>query len=257
MTRLIWQPDWWLARYDALFLFAVGVQVAFLALGLESRAEARVILIYHLTGTLMELFKTEMGSWSYPGEAVIRIGEVPLFSGFMYAAVGSYIARVIRIFDMQIAHAPPLWAIGLLGTAVYVNFFTHHFIWDARWLLIGASAVLFWRTRIWFTTDRMPRWMPLLAASVLTTSAMYIAETVGTLTNTWRYAGQGDWEPVPLGKLSSWYLLLYLSLFLVLLVFRDALHRGPAPARVQSAEPGLYGSAARNAGAGKQMGKAG
>ena len=37
----------------------------------------------------MEVFKTEAGSWTYPEDNLLRIGGVPLFSGFMYAAVGS------------------------------------------------------------------------------------------------------------------------------------------------------------------------
>ena len=75
--------------------------MAFLALKLESFDEAKVILIYHVRRHGMEIFKTHMGSWTYPEPAVIRIDGVPLFSGFMYAAVGSYLARVIRIFDMR------------------------------------------------------------------------------------------------------------------------------------------------------------
>jgi hypothetical protein len=42
-----------------------------------------VILIYPVVGTVMELFKTHMCSWTYPEPALIRIAGVPLFSGFM------------------------------------------------------------------------------------------------------------------------------------------------------------------------------
>ena len=88
-TKLVWQPDWPIHRYDALFASAVFIQVAFLALKLESFDEAKVILIYHVVGTIMGLFETHMGSWVYPEPAVMRIAGVPLFSGFMYAAIGS------------------------------------------------------------------------------------------------------------------------------------------------------------------------
>ncbi|WP_139031482.1 DUF817 family protein, partial [Bradyrhizobium sp. ORS 375] len=71
-----------LARYDFLLLCMLGVQAALLALGLETWEEAKVILIYHLVGTAMELFKTATGSWIYPEPSLIRIGGVPLFSGF-------------------------------------------------------------------------------------------------------------------------------------------------------------------------------
>lgn len=70
---------------------------------LESWREASVILIFHLVATLMEAFKTHpsIGSWSYPEGFSIGIMAVPLFAGFMYSAVGSYIARVWRIFHFQ------------------------------------------------------------------------------------------------------------------------------------------------------------
>jgi len=38
----------------------------------------------------------------------LRIMGVPLFSGFMYACVGSYMARVWRIFDFRFDRFPPL-----------------------------------------------------------------------------------------------------------------------------------------------------
>lgn len=42
---------------------------------------------------------------------MLKVLEVPLFSGFMYAAVGSYTARMIRIFDMAFTPYPPVnWA---------------------------------------------------------------------------------------------------------------------------------------------------
>ncbi|MFB2532401.1 DUF817 family protein [Paracoccus sp. p3-h83] len=62
ISRAIWQPDLPVARYDALFAFALVVQAAFLALRLETWTEARVILPFHLTGTAMEWFKVGAGS---------------------------------------------------------------------------------------------------------------------------------------------------------------------------------------------------
>jgi hypothetical protein len=96
-TSLVWDPSWPVHRYDALFGAAISIQVLFLLTRLETFAEARVIFLFHLVGTVMELFKTHVGSWSYPEEALIRLGGVPLFSGFMYAAVGSYMARAMRV----------------------------------------------------------------------------------------------------------------------------------------------------------------
>jgi uncharacterized membrane protein YoaT (DUF817 family) len=219
-THLIWQPDWPLHRYDALFIAAVVIQIAFLMLKLESFDEAKVILIYHLVGTAMELFKTHVGSWSYPEPALIRIAGVPLFTGFMYAAVGSYMARAIRIFDMRFTNYPRFVWTALLAVAIYVNFFTHHYTLDMRWLLFGWTLLLFGRVRIYFTVDRRSRWMPMIVAAVLTALFLWIAENVGTATGTWIYPGAAGWRPVSLQKLGSWYLLLMISFVLVTIVNR-------------------------------------
>ena len=40
--------------------------------GLETWAEAKVILIFHIVGTVMELFKTAAGSWIIPTFGPIR-----------------------------------------------------------------------------------------------------------------------------------------------------------------------------------------
>ena len=117
---------------------------------LETWEEARVILLFHLTGTAMEWFKVHAGSWGYPEPGLFKLMGVPLFSGFMYASVGSYIARVIRIFDMRFAPYPPLWLTFVLAVAIYVNFFAHHFLPDIRLPLFAATLVLYARTRIWF-----------------------------------------------------------------------------------------------------------
>jgi len=47
-----------LARYDFLLLCLVFAQAALLASGLETPDEAKIILIYHLVGTAMEIFRT-------------------------------------------------------------------------------------------------------------------------------------------------------------------------------------------------------
>ena len=218
-TKLVWQEDWPLYRYDFLFIAAVVIQVAFLALKLESFDEAKVILIYHVVGTIMEIFKTHMGSWTYPEPAYVRIDGVPLFTGFMYAAVGSYLARVIRIFDMRFTNYPRFVWTALLAVAIYANFFLHHFWWDTRWLLFAWTMLLFGRVRIYFKVDRDWRWMPLIAAGLLTATFLWIAENVGTATGTWLYPGNRGWL-VSLQKLGSWYLLLNISFFLVTIVNR-------------------------------------
>jgi Uncharacterized integral membrane protein len=145
-TKLIWNPDWPVARYDFLTVAAVLLQLLLLELKLETPREALVILIYHVVGTIMEIFKTEMGSWAYPEPSALRIGGVPLFTGFMYACVGSYMVRAIRLFDMRFAPYPPFWMTAALAFGIYLNFFAHHYIFDFRYLLMAATLLLFART---------------------------------------------------------------------------------------------------------------
>jgi uncharacterized membrane protein YoaT (DUF817 family) len=210
-----------LARYDFLFLAALAIQAAMLAFRLETIEEAKVILIFHVVGTAMEYFKTGVGSWVYPEPSLFRIGGVPLFSGFMYASIGSYIARVWRLFDFRFTHHPPLWAVVLLGIAIYVNFFAHHFIVDLRYALFAAMALLFGRTMIYFKIWRVHRHMPLLLANFLAALFVWLAENIGTVTKTWLYPHQAQgWSLVSFGKLGSWYLLLVISYAMVALINR-------------------------------------
>lgn len=221
--------DWALQRYDFLFLFAITTQALFLRFKLETWEEARVILLFHATGTAMEWFKVHAGSWGYPEPALFKLMGVPLFSGFMYASVGSYIARVIRIFSMRFAPYPPFWATLLLAIAIYVNFFAHHFLPDIRLALFAATLILYARTRVWFINTEHPRWMPMPLAALLSSAALWVAENVGTATGTWLYSGQLPGTAVSFAKLGSWYLLLYVAFVTVTVVSRSALSSAPLP----------------------------
>lgn len=210
-----------IARYDFLFLAALAIQVAMLAFRLETPGEAKVILIFHVVGTAMEIFKTSAGSWVYPEESFFRIGDVPLFSGFMYASVGSYLARISRIFDMRYTRYPPLPATVLLAAAIYVNFFAHHFTMDMRYLLFAVTALLFLRTTVHYRVFRFRHRMPLLVGFLLVALFIWFAENIGTWSRAWLYPGQGDaWTPVSIQKLGAWYLLMIISFVLVTLVHR-------------------------------------
>ena len=225
-TFLAWPMLWPdgpapISRYDCLVVGALMIQAAMLAFKLESWEEARVIFLFHVAGTIMELFKTAHGSWIYPEDSILRIGAVPLFSGFMYAAVGSYIARVQRIFHIRVRGYPPLWATWLLAAAIYVNFFAHHWLPDVRIALFVATALLFGRGWFFFTADRRRRSMPLLLGYFLVALFIWFAENLGTLGRAWVYPGQeAGWEMVSLAKLGSWFLLMIISVVMVSWVHR-------------------------------------
>ncbi len=215
-THMVYPADAPLARYDFLTLGAAAIQLGMLAIRLETLDEAKVILAFHVVGTVMELFKTAWGSWLYPEPSVLRIAGVPLFSGFMYAAVGSYLARVSRIFDFRFSHYPSRVLAGLLAAAIYVNFFAHHWLPDLRAALFAALGLLFWRTRVWFRVWREDRWMPLLLGWLLVALFIWFAENIGTFSRAWLYPSQRDaWALVSPAKLGAWYLLMYISFILV------------------------------------------
>ncbi|MGR3714074.1 MAG: DUF817 domain-containing protein [Shimia sp.] len=244
LSNRIWQTDWPLARYDALLIYAIALQILFLTLRMESWREAQVILLFHATGTVMEIFKVNAGSWAYPGDGVIKLWDVPLYSGFMYASVGAFMARAIRLFDMRFAPYPHFWMTMMLACAIYTNFFAHHVLPDIRMALFAATILLFWRTRIWYRIGANWHWMPLPLAAFLSSIFLWLAENIGTATKVWLDHGQsaGDW--VSLAKMGSWYLLLYVSFTTVTVVFRDALMReswspksAPASAETRSPKP--------------------
>lgn len=180
----------------------------------------------------MELFKTYHGSWIYPEESFLRIGGVPLFTGFMYAAVGSYLARVWRIFDFRFDRFPPLWVQAILATAIYVNFFAHHWLPDVRIALFVGTAMVYGPCLVWFRADEAHRPMPLVIGFLLVAVFIWFAENLGTFARAWAYPGQEHgWQMVSLSKLGSWYLLMIISFVLVALV-----HRAPGGPRIEDPE---------------------
>lgn len=213
---LIYPADAPLPRYDFITLAALAIQAAMLATRLETWEEARVIFVFHVVGTVMEIFKTSVGSWIYPEPSYLRVADVPLFSGFMYAAVGSYIARAWRILDVRFVRFPPLWLQAILAAAVYINFFTHHWAPDFRLGLFLASAIIYAPSLFYYRPDRAERPMPLLLGLVLVALFIWFAENLGTFARAWVYPSQnGGWHPVSLDKLGSWYLLMIISFVLV------------------------------------------
>jgi uncharacterized membrane protein YoaT (DUF817 family) len=218
-THLFYPEAAPLARYDFLTLAALAIQAAMLATRLETWEEARVIFVFHVVGTVMEIFKTDVGSWIYPEESLLRIAGVPLFSGFMYASVGSYLARVWRIFDFRFTRFPPLWLQGLLALAIYVNFFSHHYLPDFRIGLFIASALIYGACFVHFRPDLKERFLPLVVGMVLVALFIWFAENLGTFARAWIYPAQdGGWRPVSIDKLGSWYLLMIISFVLVAVV---------------------------------------
>lgn len=223
-TWLFWPADAPLGRYDFVTLMAVAIQAALLAAGLETRREAAVIVLFHVIGTLMEIFKTATGSWVYPGASILHIGGVPLFTGFMYASVGSYIARAWRLFEFRFTGHPRWSFTAVLAAAAYLNFFADHYGVDFRWLLFVVVAWLFGSCQVHYRVRRKYRRMPLLIGFMLVALFIWLAENLGTFTRVWMYPAQHRaWHLVPPEKIGSWLLLMIISYVLVSALYRRVL----------------------------------
>jgi uncharacterized membrane protein YoaT (DUF817 family) len=213
----LWYPDAaWLARNDALTLAAIAIQIIMVTTKLETFRELRVIILFHIVGTVMELFKTDVGSWAYDPGGVLRLFSVPLFTGFMYGAIGPYMVRVYRLFDLRFTRYPRRWITAILAAAIYANFFTHHYILDLRWILLIAVLVVFGPSVMYFRVFRKTLRMPLVLAFALVAFFIWLAENAGTWGHAWTYPDQVDgWQMVPLTKLVAWFLLMIISVVLV------------------------------------------
>ena len=209
---------WGIPRYDLLLMIAVAVQGAMLYFKLETWDEVKSITLFHLVGFVLEVFKTSSAiqSWSYPDFAYTKVFGVPLFTGFMYAAVGSYIIQAWRLFDLKVQSHPPYWLATLTAVLIYLNFFTHHYIGDYRWYLAAFALGLYARTMVSFTSYDCPRKMPLLLAFALIGFFIWLAENISTFAGIWQYPNQiGAWSMVHVSKWSAWSLLVIMTFTIV------------------------------------------
>lgn len=207
-----------LPRYDALLVIALAIQAWMVHARLETVDELKAITVFHLIGVGLEIFKTSSGikSWAYPDFAYTKVLDVPLFAGFMYAAVGSYLIQAWRLLDLHVTHHPPYWMAGLVALAIYANFFTHHYIGDYRWYIVACALGLYARSTVVFRPLDRERRMPLLLAFILIGFFIWLAENISTFFGIWKYPNQlGAWSAVHIGKWSSWSLLVIMTFTIV------------------------------------------
>ena len=206
-------------RYDLLLLVAIVIQASMVWARLETLDELKAVCLFHVVGFALEVFKTSSGihSWTYPDFGYTKLFGVPLFSGFMYAAVGSYVIQAWRLLDLRILHHPPLWMAIVVAILIYANFFTHHYIGeDYRWYIAACVLGLYARSTVVFTPYDRERRMPLLLGFVLTGFFVWLAENISTFFGIWRYPNQiGAWATVHVGKWSSWSLLVIMTFTIV------------------------------------------
>jgi len=213
---------------DALLLWSLAVTLVLWLVHWETGREVAVIFGFHLVGLALELFKVRQGSWSYPDTGYASLGGVPLYSGFMYAAVGSYVCQAWRRLDLRITGYRPR-ATGCVAALIYLNFFTSHLTEDVRLPLALALLVITRRTWVHFTVGRRRHAMPLALSFGLIGTFLWAAENAATFLRAWQYPSQESvWTVVHAAKLGSWSLLVVVSIVLV--------------AAVKAREGRLYGS---------------
>ena len=211
-------PLFGIARYDFLFVAALLIQAILYFTKLETKDEVKVIFLFHIIGLVLELYKTHpsIGSWSYPEDGFLKIATVPLYSGFMYAAIGSYISQAWKIFKLEVVNYKHYILRVILCALIYINFFTNHYIYDIRLFLIVAVFIFFWKTRVYFTVTNIRRWMPLNVSFLLIAFFIWIAENISTYFGAWKYPDQIDtWRVVSSQKITSWFLMVIISFILV------------------------------------------
>ncbi len=210
-------------RYDLLFIIAVIIQIILILTRFEHPKEVLVIIIFHITAMIMEIFKTspEVGAWAYPEPAFFAIAAVPLFTGFMYSSVGSYIARSWRINNFRFENLPSRGVLAAIGILIYANFFTNHYVYDIRYIIFGLLIIIFWKTKFYSTlTDKRTFQIHPLITTGFMALFVWLAEQVGTFARAWIYPHQATgWHPVAFHMFTSWYLLIIFSFVIISLIY--------------------------------------
>lgn len=213
-SKLIHIP--FLYRYDFILLVCLLAQFFMLYFKLETVDELKVITVFHLIGLCLELYKVHMGSWAYPEYALSKFGGVPLYSGFMYASVASYICQAWRRFDLRFINWPSNYITYPFAVSIYLNFFTHHYIFDLRWVIMLLMLVFFLKVKVEFKVQKQYFGMPVILSFLLIGFFIWVAENISTFFGAWRYPNQAQvWQMVHIGKISSWFLLVIISIIIV------------------------------------------
>lgn len=204
--------------YDFMFVCVICIQVVLIYTKRESRDEFAVIMIFHLVWFGMEVFKThpEIGSRAYPGEWFFKLRGVPLFGGFMYSAVGSFLFQAWDRLQVQFRRFPPFRSIIYIAILIYINFFSHHFLPDVRYILFGLTAIVAWYSQIYYTVDGERYSMSVLLWLFGAWVALWFAENLATFWWAWVYPNQQvGRDIVSFSKIWSWLLLFIVSIVIV------------------------------------------
>ena len=213
-------PEEIISKYDSIFIIVIFLQIFLIIFKIETKKEFLVILIFHWLATAMEIFKTSdsIWSWKYPDieNSFFVLWNIPLFVWFLYSAVWSYISRAQKYLNLEYSNYPKNRYAVILAILIYINFFTHHFIYDFRYFLILATFWLFYKTSLKFKVYKKTRKISFLLSWFLTAIFIWIAENIATFQKIWLYPNQENgWELVRFSKATSWFLLLIVSFVVI------------------------------------------
>ena len=213
-------PEDIISKYDSIFIIVIFLQIFLILFKIETKKEFLVILIFHTIATAMEVFKTSdaIWSWKYPDieNSFFVLWNIPLFVWFLYSAVWSYISRSQKYLNLEYKNYPKNRYAIILAALIYLNFFTHHFIYDFRYFLIWFTVFLFYKTSIKFKVYKKTRKISFLLSWFLTAIFVWIAENIATFQKIWLYPNQENgWELVQFSKATSWFLLLIVSFVII------------------------------------------
>lgn len=201
-----------LPRYDLILIACIAVQAGMMRWGGETLRELEMICVFHVLGLSLEIYKVAHGAWAYPGAGYSKVLGVPLYSGFMYSSIASYMAQAFRRFDLMVLQPPKAFVALPLAALIYVNFFTDGFLYDIRWILSALVFLVYFKTKVDFLCHDRRIQMPLAASFLAIAVAVWVAENVCTLFQGYRYPDQQTgWVLVHGSKIGSWFLLVILS----------------------------------------------
>src|SRR5690606_368741 len=90
------------------------------------------------------------------------------------------------------------------------------FTYDIRWGLKVLLVLIFFRTVVTFRIDEKIFKMPLILSFLLIGFFIWVAENITTFLGAWQYPNQETaWSLVHIGKISSWFLLVIISVIIV------------------------------------------
>ncbi len=207
-------------RYDILFIYAIVIQVILYKFKFETKSDIYVICIFHLIGLSMELIEVNINhSWSYNDTGLFYIGSVSIFTGFMYAAVGSYVTKEFKLLDLKLNNMPSNKFLIIYSIAILANFIFNNYVYDFRYFLIIILILFYSKVKLNYKpNERKYQFYPPLTF-LLIGFFIWIAENISTYQGIWVYPNQIPvWHMVHLSKITSWMLLSIVSFNLVYLL---------------------------------------